>query len=131
VVLDTRAQPVSSWVEESGTKFAAALECSAAPGAFSELLTVLEPGGTCVEVALTPEEAALPLFFMLSEGLRIAGSCAFSDETYRAAVDHLINGRVPVHRLISERVSLADTPSALERLRTPGTLVRILSRPWD
>jgi threonine dehydrogenase-like Zn-dependent dehydrogenase len=112
-------------------KFAAALECSASPGAFGELLRLLEPGGTCVEVALTPEAASVPLFHMLSEGLRIAGSCAFSDETYRAAVGHLGGGRVPVERLISERVSLADTPSALVRLRTPGTLVRILSRPWD
>lgn len=131
VVLDTRSQPVPAWVEESGTKFAAALECSAAPGAFGELLTVLEPGGTCVEVALTPEEARVPLFYMLSEGLRIVGSCAFSDETYRAAVSHLVARRVPVERLISERVSLDGTPGALVRLRTPGTLVRILSRPWD
>jgi threonine dehydrogenase-like Zn-dependent dehydrogenase len=131
VVLDTRSQPVTSWAEESGTKFAAALECSASPGAFGELLTVLEPGGTCVEVALTPEAASVPLFYMLSEGLHLAGSCAFSDETYQAAVGHLIDGRVPAGRLISERVSLADTPSALLRLRTPGTLVRILSRPWD
>lgn len=131
VVLDTRSQSVSSWAEESGTKFAAALECSASPGAFGDLLTVLEPGGTCVEVALTPEEASVPLFYMLSEGLRIAGSCAFSDETYRAAVSHLVEGHVPVQRLISERVPLDGTPDALVRLRTPGTLVRILSRPWD
>ena len=131
VVLDTRAQPVSTWAEENGTKFAAALECSAAPGAFGDLLTLLEPGGTCVEVALTPEEAQVPLFYLLSEGLRVAGSCAFSDQTYAQAVDHLVNGRVPVERLISERVPLAATPDALVRLRTPGTLVRILSRPWD
>ncbi|HEY1703226.1 MAG TPA: alcohol dehydrogenase catalytic domain-containing protein [Trebonia sp.] len=131
VVLDTREMPVADWVEESGTKFAAVLECSAAPGSFGELLTVLEPGGTCVEVALTPEDAQVPLFYMLSEGLHLVGSCAFSDDTYQASVDHLSNGRVPVDRLVSERVSLHDTPSALVRLRAPGPLVRILSRPWD
>ncbi|MBO0802494.1 MAG: alcohol dehydrogenase catalytic domain-containing protein [Nocardiopsaceae bacterium] len=131
VVLDTRSRPVREWAEESGTKFAAALECSAAPGAFGELLDLLEPGGTCVEVALTPEEARVPLFGMLSEGLHLVGSCAFSDETYRESVDHLVAGRVPADRLISERVPLDGTPDALVRLRTPGTLVRILSRPWD
>jgi threonine dehydrogenase-like Zn-dependent dehydrogenase len=68
---------------------------------------------------------------MLSEGLHLVGSCAFSDDTYQASVDHLSNGRVPVDRLVSERVSLHDTPSALVRLRAPGSLVRILSRPWD
>jgi hypothetical protein len=28
-------------------------------------------------------------------------------------------------------VSLDGTPDALRRLQTPGSLVRILSRPWD
>jgi len=36
-----------------------------------------------------------------------------------------------VERLVSERVSLADTPAALKRLQTPGSLVRIISRPWQ
>jgi threonine dehydrogenase-like Zn-dependent dehydrogenase len=129
VVLDTRELSVAGYAEQSGTRFAAALECSAAAGAFSECLDVLQPGGTCVEVALTPEAPALPLFHMISDGLRVAGSCASSDDTYRSVVDHLIGGQVPVDRLISQRVSLADTPDALVRLRTPGSLVRILSRP--
>jgi threonine dehydrogenase-like Zn-dependent dehydrogenase len=129
VVLDTREKTVTQYAEEAGVKFAAVLECSAAPGAFTEAMAVTEPGGTVVEVALTPEAPPLPLFGMLSEGLRLAGACAFSDETYRTAVDHLINGRAPVERLVSERVTLDGTPDALIRLRTPGSLVRIISRP--
>jgi threonine dehydrogenase-like Zn-dependent dehydrogenase len=129
VVLDTRETPVTRYAEESGTQFAAVLECSAAPGAFTEAMSVTEPGGTVVEVALTPEAPPLPLFDMLSQGLHLAGACAFSDETYRAAIDHLINGRAPVERLVSERVRLDQTPDALIRLRTPGSLVRIISRP--
>jgi threonine dehydrogenase-like Zn-dependent dehydrogenase len=131
VVLDTREKPVAQYVAETGVKFAAVLECSAAPGAFAEAMAVTEPGGTVVEVALTPEEVPVPLFGMLSEGLHLVGSCAFSDETYRTAVDHLANGQAPVEKLVSERVSLDDTPDALIRLRTPGTLVRIIARPWN
>lgn len=130
VVIDTREISVEEYATQSGTRFAAVLECSAAPGAFTEALAVLEPGGTCVEVALTPEVASLPLFGMLSEGLHIAGACAFSDDTYRESVAHIAAGRVPVERLVSERVTLDDTPSALKRLQTPGSLVRIVSRPW-
>lgn len=129
VVIDTREISVSSYAEQSGTRFAAVLECSAAPGAFNEALSVTEPGGTVVEVALTPEVASVPLFGIISDGLHLVGSCAFSDETYRESVAHLAAGRVPVERLVSERVSLSDTPDALRRLQTPGTLVRILSRP--
>jgi threonine dehydrogenase-like Zn-dependent dehydrogenase len=60
----------------------------------------------------------------------VVGSCAFSDETYAESVGFLAAGQVPVERLVSERVSLADTPDALRRLQNPGTLVRIISRPW-
>ncbi|HET6187543.1 MAG TPA: alcohol dehydrogenase catalytic domain-containing protein, partial [Trebonia sp.] len=62
VVIDTREISVEEYAMQAGTRFAAVLECSAAPGAFAEGLAVLEPGGTCVEVALTPEVASLPLF---------------------------------------------------------------------
>jgi threonine dehydrogenase-like Zn-dependent dehydrogenase len=131
VVIDTREISVAEYARQSGTLFAAVLECSASPGAFNEALAVTEPGGTVVEVALTPEQATIPLFGILSEGQHIVGACAFSDETYRESVAHLAAGRVPVERLVSERVSLDDTPDALRRLQTPGTLVRILSRPWE
>jgi threonine dehydrogenase-like Zn-dependent dehydrogenase len=71
----------------------------------------------------------VPLFPLISEGHRVVGACAFADETYRESVAHLAAGRVPVERLVSERVSLDDTPDALRRLQTPGSLVRIISRP--
>jgi threonine dehydrogenase-like Zn-dependent dehydrogenase len=129
VVIDTREISVADYAKQSGTLFAAVLECSAAPGAFNEALAVTEPGGTVVEVALTPESASVPLFPLISEGHHVVGSCAFSDETYAESVAHLAAGRVPVERLVSERVSLDDTPDALRRLQAPGSLVRILSRP--
>jgi (R,R)-butanediol dehydrogenase/meso-butanediol dehydrogenase/diacetyl reductase len=129
VVIDTREISVAQYAKQSGTLFAAVLECSASPGAFNEALTVTEPGGTVVEVALTQEAASVPLFPMISDGHHIVGSCAFSDETYRESVAHLIAGRVPVERLVSERVSLDETPDALRRLQTPGSLVRIITRP--
>jgi len=129
VVLDTRQTPVTTYAEETGTRFAAVLECSASPGAFTEAMAVTEPGGTVVEVALTPEAPPVPLFGVVSDGLHLVGACAFSDATYRAAVGHLASGRAPVQRLVSERVTLDATPQALVRLRTPGSLVRVISRP--
>jgi hypothetical protein len=51
--------------------------------------------------------------------------------TYARAVEHLVAGRVPVDALVSERVGLDATPDALVRLRTPGNLVRVISRPFD
>ena len=129
VVIDTRQTSVADYAAQSGTLFAAVLECSGSLGAFNEALAVTEPGGTVVEVALTPEAASVPLFPLISEGHHVVGSCAFSDETYRESVGYLASGSVPVERLVSQRVSLDGTPDALRRLQTPGTLVRIISRP--
>ncbi|WP_160148762.1 zinc-dependent alcohol dehydrogenase [Amycolatopsis alkalitolerans] len=128
-VLDTRELTVAEYARRTGRRFAAVLECSAAPGAIAESLDVLEPGGTCVEVALTDEIAGVPLGRLVAEGLQVNGSCAFPAEVYDEAVGHIAAGRAPVTDLISERVSLAATPDALVRLRAPGELVRVLAKP--
>jgi threonine dehydrogenase-like Zn-dependent dehydrogenase len=129
-VIDTREIPVGEYVRRGGRKFAAVLECSAAPGAIAESLDVLEPGGTVVEVALSTEVTDVPMSRMVAEGLHVTGSCAFSNDVYDEAVGHIAAGRVPVAELISERVSLDQTPDALVRLRRPGELVRVLTKPW-
>jgi (R,R)-butanediol dehydrogenase / meso-butanediol dehydrogenase / diacetyl reductase len=128
-VIDTSQLTIGEYALLAGRRFAAVVECSAAPGAVTEALSVLEPGGICVEVALTPETPPAPLMAMVSGGLRLAGSCAFAPPDYEAAVGHIAAGRVRVADLISERVSLDDLPSALVRLRHPGSLVRVLTRP--
>jgi threonine dehydrogenase-like Zn-dependent dehydrogenase len=129
VVIDTRQIGVTEYARQAGLRFTAAIECSGAPGSVAEALGLLEPGGSCVEVALTSEDAAVPLLRMVGDGLRLSGTCAFSNPVYEAAVGHLAAGRVPAADLISDRVSLEDTPAALVRLREPGDLVRILTRP--
>jgi (R,R)-butanediol dehydrogenase / meso-butanediol dehydrogenase / diacetyl reductase len=128
-VIDTGQLSVTRYAREQGLRFAAAIECSAAPGSFAEALGLLEPGGSCVEVGLTAETAAVPLPRLVGDGLRLAGTCAFSYPAYETAVGHITAGRVPVTALISERVSLDDTPAALIRLRKPGDLVRVLTCP--
>jgi (R,R)-butanediol dehydrogenase / meso-butanediol dehydrogenase / diacetyl reductase len=128
-VIDTRELSVSEYARRADRRFAAVLECSGATGSAGEALGVLEPGGTCVQVGLTGESAAVPLGRLVGDGLRLAGSCAFSYPTYQAAVGHIASGRVPAAGLISERVGLDCAPAALKRLQNPGDLVRVLVRP--
>jgi threonine dehydrogenase-like Zn-dependent dehydrogenase len=128
-VFDTRQTSLAGFAAENGRKFTAVLDCSGATGLLRESLEVLEPGGAFVEVALTTDVPAIPLFDLVQGGLRMYGTCAYSYQTYEAAVGHIAAGRVAVAELISERVSLDGTPDALMRLRTPGDLVRILALP--
>jgi threonine dehydrogenase-like Zn-dependent dehydrogenase len=116
-------------VADSGRRFTAVLDCSGATGLFAETMELLEGGGAFVEVALTSDVPSVPLFGLVQGGLRVYGTCAYSYATFEAAVAHIAAGRVPVEEIISERVSLDDTPGALRRLRKPGELVRILTMP--
>jgi threonine dehydrogenase-like Zn-dependent dehydrogenase len=126
-VLDTHETSIMQY----GERFSAVLECSGAPGALAEALQVLEPGGVCVEVALATDVTPVPSIRLVGEGLTLTGCCAFDGPTYDRAVGHIVSGDVPVASLISERVGLDATPEALVRLRTPGELIRMLTRPWD
>jgi len=128
-VIDTREVSVREHARAEGLSYAAVLECSAAPSAVPDAMAVLGPGGVCVVVALAPHEVPVALFPLLSEGQALVGSCAFDTHHYRAAVDHIVTGRAGTHTLVSEEVDLVSTPDALQRLRTPGELVRILTRP--
>jgi threonine dehydrogenase-like Zn-dependent dehydrogenase len=130
-VVDTRETSVPDYAANTGARFTAVLECSGAPGALAHAMVVLEPGGVYVEVALSAETAPLPLLRLVGDGLTITGSCAFDADTYARSVDHIGAGRVPVAALVSERVGIEATPEALVRLRAPGDLVRVLTRPWD
>jgi (R,R)-butanediol dehydrogenase / meso-butanediol dehydrogenase / diacetyl reductase len=127
--IDTRETSLREYVGESGRPFAAVIDCSGAIGLFDESLEVLAGGGTFVEVALTTDVPAVNLFGLVQGGFRMAGTCAYSYATYERAVELIAAQRVPVAQLISERVSLDDTPDALARLRQPGDLVRVLSLP--
>ncbi|NEK56393.1 alcohol dehydrogenase catalytic domain-containing protein [Geodermatophilus sabuli] len=129
VVIDTRETSVADHVAATGRPFDAVLECSAAPGAVEEALSVLGSGGTCVEVALAEGSASVPLVGLVGAGLRLVGSCAFARPQFDAAVRAVVTGRIAAGDLITERVGLDDTPDALVRLRTPGELVRVLTLP--
>jgi threonine dehydrogenase-like Zn-dependent dehydrogenase len=128
-VIDTRETSLAQYVADSGRRFTAVLDCSGATGLFAETMELLEGGGAFVEVALTSDVPSVALFGLVQGGLRVYGTCAYSYATFEAAVAHIAAGRVPVEEIISERVSLDDTPDALRRLRKPGELVRVLSMP--
>jgi threonine dehydrogenase-like Zn-dependent dehydrogenase len=130
-VLDTRELGVRDYSERAGARFSAVLECAAASNAFADALDVLEPGGVFVEVALTSEQAVLPLDRLVQRGFAAAGSCAFGTDTYARAVAHIASGEAPVEKIISRRIGMDATPGALTQLRTPGELVRVRTRPWD
>jgi threonine dehydrogenase-like Zn-dependent dehydrogenase len=127
--VDSRAVPLATYAADRGLRFTAALECSGATSALQVLLPLLEPGGTCVYVALGDSDVPLGVRGLVRGGLRVVGSCAFTPAIYAAAVGHLVAGRVPTEPLIGARLPLAQAPEAFSRLSRPGGPVGVLLNP--
>jgi threonine dehydrogenase-like Zn-dependent dehydrogenase len=130
VVLDARETDVAEYAAGAGLAFQQVYECSGAPDAVPTCVSVLAVGGTLVEVALPRAPTLLELRPFVSRNLHLVGSCAFSNENYRQAVDLLSSGALDVRPLVSERVSLSGAPDAFMRLRRPEHLVGVLVQPW-
>jgi threonine dehydrogenase-like Zn-dependent dehydrogenase len=128
-IIDTRA--LARYAAGQGLRFAAVLECSGAPSALDALVPLLDPGGTCVYVAVGDDDVPLGVRGAVGDGVRVVGSCAFTPAVYASAVGHLVAGRVPARPLVGERLPLAAAPEAFSRLSRPGGPVGVLLRPGD
>jgi len=128
-VLDSGQTDLVTWARAQSLSFQAGFDCSGAPGALAETLSVLGPGGVSVQVALRSDPETVDVGALVGRGLSLVGSCAFRPSDFEAAVQHLLAGRVSGASLVSERVPLEQAPDALVRLRRAGDLVRVLVQP--
>lgn len=122
-VVDARETSAADAAREQGVEYDVVLECSGAAGVTEECLEVLAPGGTLVEVAVTPHSLTVPIMALVGGGTTIVGSCAFDAATYDRAVAAIERG-LGVDELVSATVPLDDAPAALVQMRSPGAAVR-------
>ena len=86
-------------------------------------------GGTVVLVGNVVPAAALPLQWVVSRQLTLAGSAASNDEFPRA-IELIAGRRIDVGALVSEVVPLSEGAAWFERLRQPGTeLLKVVLEP--
>lgn len=85
-------------------------------------LEVVRPGGTVTLVGMTPQgvRAGLDVYGFVERGLRLLGSnygSADPARTFPELAAGAVAGRLPVGRLVEERIGLADLPRAFEAMR--------------
>jgi len=85
-------------------------------------LDVVRPGGTVTLVGMTPEgvRAGVDVYAFVERGIRLLGSnygSAIPAEVFPELARHAVAGRLPVGRLIEERIGLDDLAPAFEALR--------------
>ena len=85
-------------------------------------LDIVRPGGTVTLVGMTPEgvRAGVDVYAFVERGIRLLGSnygSAIPAEVFPELARHVVAGRLPVGRLIQERIALDDLGPAFEALR--------------
>jgi Zn-dependent alcohol dehydrogenase len=108
-----------------------ALECVGRIDTASLALELVRPGGTATLVGMTPQGEQLPVdvYRFVEDGKRLVGSNYGSSvpaDAFPELADLHLAGRLPVERLISERIVLEDVNEALDALRRGDGARRVI-----
>ena len=97
-------------------------ECIGLTDTVELAVDLVRPGGTVTLVGMTPQadRASLDVYLVVHEGKRVLGSCYGSivpARDFPAIASDAVSGRLPLGRLVSETIGLADVGRALEAMR--------------
>jgi 2-desacetyl-2-hydroxyethyl bacteriochlorophyllide A dehydrogenase len=93
---------------ESGRRFNGAVDTSGVASVIGEAATHLHFGSRLVVLGLGDASVPWPV-----AGVDFVGSFAYTDADFRAAVDHLVTGRIRLGRFVTHEFSLDETAVAL------------------
>jgi S-(hydroxymethyl)glutathione dehydrogenase/alcohol dehydrogenase len=117
--------------EAAGGKPDFALECIGVPAVLELAIDVVGPGGTAVAVGIPAlhERASFDVGKLVDRSARIVGAnygWAMPDEDFPTLAGLFLDGRLPVDRLIEERITLEHVNDALDALRGGLGLRRVI-----
>lgn len=124
-----RADPVSAAEQALGGKADIVFECVGVPGLIAQAVEQLRPRGTIVLLGLCTVPDTFNSFAMLSKEVRLITSAFFTVQEYQAALNALEQGAMEPRLLVSETVSLADTPQMFETLKSRSNQCKVLIAP--
>lgn len=106
-------------------------ECVGVPGLIEQAIGQVRNRGTILLLGLCTKPDTLNTFAMLSKEVRLITSAFFTRSEYETALDALNAGAAEPRLLITDTISLADTPARFEALRTRSHDCKILINPGE
>jgi (R,R)-butanediol dehydrogenase / meso-butanediol dehydrogenase / diacetyl reductase len=104
-------------------------ECVGIPGLIAQAIGHVRARGTILLLGLCTRPDTFNSFAMLSKEVRLITSAFFTRSEFEAALDMLTAGAVEPRRLVTDTITLADTPARFEALRTRTHDCKILIAP--
>jgi (R,R)-butanediol dehydrogenase / meso-butanediol dehydrogenase / diacetyl reductase len=104
-------------------------ECVGIPGLIAQAVGQVRRRGTILLLGLCTRPDTFNSFAMLSKEVRLITSAFFTRAEYEAALDALDAGAAEPRLLVTDTITLADTPARFEALRTRTHDCKVLIAP--
>jgi (R,R)-butanediol dehydrogenase/meso-butanediol dehydrogenase/diacetyl reductase len=85
--------------------------------------------GTILLLGLCTRPDTFNSFAMLSKEVRLVTSAFFTRQEYEAALDALAQGAIEPRLLVTDTITLADTPEVFESLKRRTSQCKVLIAP--
>jgi (R,R)-butanediol dehydrogenase / meso-butanediol dehydrogenase / diacetyl reductase len=123
------ADPINSAERALGGKADIVFECVGIPGLIEQAVAQVRNRGTILLLGLCTKPDTFNSFAMLSKEVRLITSAFFTRGEYEAALDALNAGAAEPRLLVTDTISLADTPALFEALRRRTHACKVLIAP--
>ena len=123
------ADPVGSAERALGGKADIVFECVGVPGLIAQAVDQVRPRGTILLLGLCTRPDTFNSFAMLSKEVRLVTSAFFTVPEYRASLDALAEGAIEPRLLVTDTISLSETPEVFESLKHRTSQCKVLIAP--
>lgn len=121
--------PVGSAERGLGGKADVVFECVGIPGLIDQAVQQVRNRGTVLLLGLCTRPDPINSFVMLSKEVRLVTSAFFTVPEYEAALEALAQGAIEPRLLVTDTISLVDTPAVFESLKQRSGQCKVLIAP--
>ena len=121
--------PVGSAERGLGGKADIVFECVGIPGLIDQAVHQVDNRGTILLLGLCTRPDPINSFAMLSKEVKLITSAFFTVPEYQASLDALAEGAMEPRLLVTDTISLADTPDVFESLKRRTSQCKVLIAP--
>lgn len=126
-----REDPVGASTRALGGLADIVFECVGVPGLIAQAVNQVRGRGSIVLLGLCSQPDTFNSFAMLSKEIRLITSAFFTRGEYEAALDALDRGAAEPRALVTETVSLTNTPDMFESLKKRTHQCKVLIAPGE
>jgi (R,R)-butanediol dehydrogenase/meso-butanediol dehydrogenase/diacetyl reductase len=123
------ADPIGSAERALGGKADVVFECVGIPGLIDQAVQQVRGRGTVLLLGLCTRPDPINSFAMLSKEVRLVTSAFFTVPEYEASLEVLAQGAIEPRLLVTDTISLAETPEVFESLRRRTSQCKVLIAP--